>query len=99
MIAGYGKRWITGAAAGIAIIGLGVAAQAQTAGPEAPSIAQAALVPFDIPAQPLADALTVFGRQSGWQVSVHSDLLKDLSGQPVIGTMAPGRWSRLPSTL
>ena len=80
-------RWFMRAAAALAIIAPDAAARAQPA--DAPSIAQAALVRFDIPAQPLADALTLFGRQSGWQVSVHGGLLRDLSGQPVSGSMAP----------
>jgi len=44
---------------------------------------------FDIPAQSLADGLTQFGQQSGWQVSVGADLIRGLSTQGVNGTMPP----------
>lgn len=44
---------------------------------------------FNIPPQPLADALTLFGRQSGMQVSVDADLVRGLSSPGVTGTMTP----------
>ncbi|WP_428670006.1 TonB-dependent siderophore receptor [Reyranella sp.] len=93
-----GGRWLTGSVAALAVMVPAGALQAQTTGDDAPGIARsiaqtvaqsAALVQFDIPAQPLTDALTLFGRQSGWQVSVHGDLLTGLSGQPVSGAMSP----------
>ena len=43
------------------------------ASPQAPSQAQAGrTATFDIPAQPLSQALTTFGRQSGMQIAVDS---------------------------
>jgi iron complex outermembrane receptor protein len=42
---------------------------------------------FDIPAQSLADALTMFARQSGLQVSAHGDILRGLSSPGVSGSM------------
>ncbi len=42
---------------------------------------------FNIPPQPLADALTLFGRQSGMQVSVDAELVRGLSSPGVTGTM------------
>ncbi len=44
---------------------------------------------FDIPAQPLADALTEFGRQSGLRVTVDAALVRGLSSPAVAGAMAP----------
>ena len=44
---------------------------------------------FQIPAQPLANALIAFSRQSGWQVSAESALLTGLSGSSVEGGMSP----------
>lgn len=44
---------------------------------------------FDIPAQPLADALTQFGRQSGMQVSVDAGLVRGISSPGVGGSMLP----------
>lgn len=42
---------------------------------------------FDIPAQPLTSALTLFGRQSGLQVTVDGALVRNLSTAGVRGTM------------
>lgn len=44
---------------------------------------------FDIAAQPLADALPLFGRQSGLQVSAAADAIASLSTPGVKGTMSP----------
>lgn len=44
---------------------------------------------FDIPAQPLASALTLFGDQSGMQITVDSAILGGLNGQAVSGTLPP----------
>jgi outer membrane receptor protein involved in Fe transport len=52
-------------------------------------LAQAGLAPYDIPAQPLASALTAFGQQSGLQIAVDSAMLEGLQSQPVSGTLAP----------
>ena len=43
---------------------------------------------FDIPAQPLANALILFGRQSGIQVTVHGTLVRDIPAPEVRGTMS-----------
>jgi outer membrane receptor for ferric coprogen and ferric-rhodotorulic acid len=42
---------------------------------------------FDIPAQPLADALVAFGQQSGLQVTVDGAVARGLSSTAVSGTM------------
>lgn len=42
---------------------------------------------FDISAQPLAQAVVEFGRQSGMQVSVDTDLLTGLRSAPVSGSL------------
>lgn len=42
---------------------------------------------FEIPAQPLATALTLFGQQSGMQITVHGALVRDISAPEVRGTM------------
>ncbi|HZB56988.1 MAG TPA: TonB-dependent receptor, partial [Reyranella sp.] len=44
---------------------------------------------FDIPPQSLTDGLTLFGRQSGLQVSVHGDLVRGLTTPGVSGLMTP----------
>lgn len=44
---------------------------------------------FDLPAQPLDDALAAFGLQSGLQVSVDAQLVRGLSSQPVHGSYVP----------
>ncbi|MGE0653004.1 MAG: STN domain-containing protein, partial [Alphaproteobacteria bacterium] len=43
---------------------------------------------FDIKPQALAEALVLFGRQSGMQVSVRGDLVRGLSSPGVAGTMS-----------
>lgn len=52
-------------------------------------IAQAASVAFDIPAQPLTDAITAFQGQSGWTVEIDSAQLAGRNTAGVVGTMAP----------
>lgn len=42
---------------------------------------------FDISAQPLADALALFGRQSGMQILAHGDLVRGLRSGDVRGRM------------
>jgi hemoglobin/transferrin/lactoferrin receptor protein len=44
---------------------------------------------FNIPAQPLGDALADFGAQSKLQVSVNAASVRGLSARPVQGTMSP----------
>ncbi|HWB50379.1 MAG TPA: TonB-dependent siderophore receptor [Stellaceae bacterium] len=67
---------------------LGAPAMAQPA-PGSAQPAQAAAHNFNIPPQSLTDGLTLFGRQSGWQVSVHSDLIRGANTRGVTGTMPP----------
>ncbi len=58
-----------------------------------PALAQAGVQPqaagFAIPPQPLADAITLFGQQSGMQVSVHGDLVRGRASPGVSGRLAP----------
>lgn len=56
---------------------------------QAQLLAQAAQVSFNIPPQPLADALALFGRQSGMQVSVDAALIRGKSSPGVSGAMSP----------
>jgi len=44
---------------------------------------------FEIPAQPLADALTEFGRQSDLRVTIDGALVRNLSAPVVSGAMTP----------
>jgi iron complex outermembrane receptor protein len=46
-----------------------------------------ALVHFDIPAKPLADALMAFGAQSGLQVTMNSAIAAGKQSTPVVGEM------------
>ena len=52
-------------------------------------LAQTGAVRFDIPAQPLQDALASFGRQSGWQLSYPADVTEGLTSQPLAGAYSP----------
>ena len=54
-----------------------------------PVSAQQAVGSFDIAPQSLADGLTLFGQQSGWQVSVRADLIAGATTRGVKGAMAP----------
>lgn len=42
---------------------------------------------FDIAPQPLAEAIVLFGQQSGVQISTHGDLVRSLTSPGVTGTM------------
>ena len=53
------------------------------------TVAQAQQSTFDIPPQSLTDALALFGRQSGMQVSVDAELIRDIQSTGVRGTMSP----------
>ena len=79
-----------------AALAVGAPTYAQASG--APTHAQASGAPirlaqlsaertFDIAAQPLTTALTLFGQQSGFQVTVHGTLPRDMSAPAVRGTM------------
>ncbi len=86
------KDWRSGSlavAAGlVATSCFGFPAVAQDALP--PALAQMPqAVSFDIPAQPLTSAVTAFGRQSGFQVSVDQGTLANLQSNAVAGSMAP----------
>jgi iron complex outermembrane receptor protein len=59
-------------------------ARAQTASLD---LAQAGVQAFNIPAQPLADALIQFGRQAGLQISAETSLVRDLRTNGVAGMM------------
>jgi outer membrane receptor for ferric coprogen and ferric-rhodotorulic acid len=59
-------------------------ALAQSGGPDAVQSEQRS---FDIPAQPLTEALIQFGRQAGLQATVDSTLVQNLRSAPVKGTM------------
>ena len=53
------------------------------------TITQAQQTDFDIPPQPLTDALALFGRQSGLQVSVDAALILGVQSPGVTGTLSP----------
>lgn len=44
---------------------------------------------FNVPAQPLADALNVFGRQSGLQVTLAASVSRGVLSKAVVGSYAP----------
>lgn len=55
---------------------------------DAPSQASAARS-FNLPAQPLADALNAFGRQSGLQVTLAASVSRGVMSKAVVGSYAP----------
>lgn len=59
------------------------------ASPAAAQTASAAQRSFDIPAQPLAQALMIFGRQAGLQVTAEGPLTDGLRSSAVWGDLAP----------
>lgn len=59
-----------------------------SAQPVPPELAQR-LATFNIPSQPLTDAIASFGRQSGMQVSVDGDLARGIASPGVSGSMTP----------
>ena len=72
----------------VTLMTLTLTALAQAQG-SSPIIAQAQQTDFDIPPQPLTDALALFGRQSGLQVSVDAALILDVQSPGVTGTLSP----------
>ena len=60
-----------------------------TVGAAAPAQAQETARSFDIPAQPLATAVTAFGQQSGLQVSTQASLVDGRTSSAVKGTISP----------
>lgn len=71
-----------------ASIGVETAAWAQNTSGESTG-ESAATRQFDIPKQPLATALTLFGQQAGLQVSVDSALVQGLTSPGISGSMPP----------
>ena len=72
--------------------GVSVARAAQPGAAESPTpvrveSAQADLRAFDIPAQPLAEALIQFGRQAGLQATADAALVQGITSAPVKGEM------------
>ncbi len=53
------------------------------------TVAQEQQIAFDIPPQSLTDALALFGRQSGMQVSVDAGLIRDIQSAGARGSMRP----------
>lgn len=63
-----------------------------TAAQQVPSVEQAqssSIRAFEIAPQPLSSALTQFGQQSGWQVSVNGALVQGKTSRGVSGSMTP----------
>lgn len=59
---------------------------AQAQAPQTPQRSNARTISFDIPASPLAEALTAFGVQSGLQVTYASDTVAGLRSRPLKGS-------------
>ncbi len=79
-------------------IGLGAAPGLAAADPDAAGsgterqVAQATgVMTFDIPSQPLAEAIAALGRQTGLQISAGADVVDGRMAQPVNGTMTPAQ--------
>lgn len=79
---GSRQRWVGALLASVMLVGVGAPALAQ-----AQSAAQERARSFDIAPQPVVDALTDFGRQSGLQVSMDADQVRGLSSPGVQGKM------------
>ena len=78
------KAWLAGLAVSTALCGI-IDIPSSALAQDTTAQAQQS---FDIAPQPLADALLLFGQQSGMQVSAHADLVRGLSSPGVTGTMA-----------
>ena len=72
----------------IALLAAGLATAAPAVMAQSSSAAPAAAQHFDIPDQPLDDALRAYMRQSGVQVVYPSTLAKGVISQPVSGTLS-----------
>jgi iron complex outermembrane receptor protein len=97
----WSKTFLTGTVCLIALTAGGPHARAAMPGGDGgAAVAQAAQTPeqaleqaqsetrdFDIPAQPLADALILFGRQAGLQATADAPLVKGVLSRPVKGSM------------
>ena len=87
------KVWLIVVSLVLALAAAPVPAQAQSAAPGAATSEQRS---FDIPAQPLTEALILFGRQAGLQASTSPSLVQNLRSAPVKGVMT---WQEALSTL
>lgn len=88
----WARHLAAGTALGVVLTSGTAAATGQATEASATMVQQAQAIEarrFDIPAQPLADALTVFGRQAGLQVTLEAAIVQDLAAPAVMGTMAP----------
>jgi iron complex outermembrane receptor protein len=82
-------KWLARLMISTALTMVSVTGYGQESTPSQPSAAPAGESRnFKIAPQSLADGLAQFGRQSGWQVSVPSDLIQGVSTQGVTGNMA-----------
>ncbi|ABC23195.1 TonB-dependent siderophore receptor [Rhodospirillum rubrum ATCC 11170] len=83
-----GRRAALVAGASVAVLVMGGVGAAGAA--SAPQVSQAAAVrSFDIPAQSLAGALTLFGDQAGVQIAAESAVVAGRAAPAVSGAMAP----------
>lgn len=82
-------RILMGSALATALALAGPAVAAEPSAPAARGTASGEVMMFDIPAQPLANALAAFRQQAGWSVSTGAASLAGLTSQPVRGQMAP----------
>ena len=98
ILACVGSRRTVGLAVLIVAVAFGAAISVSTAyaQSETPDTAQAERLEFDIPAQPLAEALIQFGRQAGLQASAETGVVETLRSSPVKGQMT---WQQALTTL
>ncbi len=81
----FAARLMIGASAIALLMGVGGSALAQPTGQREAGVSAS----FDIPAQPLAGAVTAFGLQSGYQISVDQRTLAGLRSPGVSGRLTP----------
>lgn len=81
------RKWI-GAFAIVSAIGAAVVLPTEAFAQSAPKEISQAQHNFNIKPQPLADALTEFGRQSGIQVSANGNIVRNLKTDGLRGTMS-----------
>ncbi len=77
--------------ASLAVLGIAGLASGARAQSPTPGQAQSSVREFDIPGQPLAEALVQFGRQAGLSASVDAALTQNRRSAPVKGSM---RWEQ-----
>ncbi|MFT4090283.1 MAG: TonB-dependent receptor [Asticcacaulis sp.] len=80
---------MAGLMSGVALTIAGVGLTPAIAQDNATQAAQADRRNFNLPAQPLASALTTFGNQAGLQVTVDNALVRGQSSQAVVGSYTP----------